>query len=248
MHVSLWNVALQMINFAVLAWLLQRFLFKPVRAVLTKRQEAVATATKSAELREHEAEQALESYRAKSEGIAHEAARAREEAVAAANTAAATIREEATKQARLIVDRAAADIERQRAAVLASLEEHAGDLAASIALRVLDDAARDDGPFLSRVMTAIDAMDASRKMALTRQLAGRGVDLVSAHALDAKTRAQFESWLAALVGHSARVAYAVDATLIAGVELRLATGVWRAHLRDDVERIRAELRREPTAA
>jgi len=248
MHVSLWNVALQVINFAVLAWLLQRFLFKPVRAVLAKRQEVVAAATKSAESKQREAEETIATYRAKSDGIAEEAARARDEALAAASEAAARVREEATKQARGIVERASADVERQRATALASLEDRAGDLAARIALRVLEEAGpHEDGPFLSRVTTSIDALDAARKAVVARQL-DHGVELVSARALDATTRARFEAWLASLVGHAARVAYSVDASFVAGVELRSATGVWRAHLRDGVERIRAELRDEPAAA
>ncbi|HVY48233.1 MAG TPA: ATP synthase F0 subunit B, partial [Minicystis sp.] len=69
MHVSVWNVAFQVVNFLVLAWLLQRFLFKPVRAVLAKRQEAALASLRAADAKKADAERVIAEYRTKLDQI-----------------------------------------------------------------------------------------------------------------------------------------------------------------------------------
>lgn len=249
MHVSIWNVALQAINFLVLAWLLQRFLFKPVRAVLVKRQAAIAASMQEAAAEKAEAERAAAEYRAKSAGIAGEAERAREQALAAAEKDARRIREEATRLARNEAERAKGEVDRERIEALRALETRAADLAASIAERLLRDVLPDsDAPFLWRATASIDALDAPRRATLARQIAGGSIEVVSARPLEAATREKLEQWLLALVGGSTRTSYGVNASLIAGVELRLPTGVWRSHWRASIESLRAELGGHEAAA
>ena len=249
MHVSLWNVALQAVNFMVLAWLLQRFLFKPVRAVIAKRQAAVDAIQQQASAKEVEARRIMEDYRAKCADIAREAERARGQALAAAEHDAARLREEGNREARAAVERARADVERERTEAMRALEVRAADLGASIAERLLRDVLPDsDAPFLWRTTANIDALEASRKSTLARQLADGGAHLVSSRPLDQATRERFEQWLSALASKRIPTSYAVDAGLIAGVELRLSTGVWRSHWRGAIERIRADLQSHEAAA
>jgi F-type H+-transporting ATPase subunit b len=249
MHVSAWNVALQAINFLVLAWLLQRFLFKPVRAVLVARQESVAASIQEAAAKKVEAERTVEEYRAKSRGIAGEAERARQLAIAGAEKEAIRIHEEAARLLRTERERAKDDVERERADALRALEAQARDLAISIAERLLHDVMLEsDAPFLWQATGTIDALDAPRKTAFARQIAGGTLEIVSAHPLETATRERFEHWLVALVGGPVRTSYGVDTSLIAGVELRLPTGVWRSHWRASIERMRAELGGHEAAA
>ena len=249
MHVSAWNVALQSINFLVLAWLLQRFLFKPVRAVLAKREETIATSLRDGDAKRIEAEQALAEYRAKSEGLAREALQARELALAEAEKDARRLREEAARVARVESERAKAEVERERGLVLNALESQAADLAIKIANRLLHDVAPEtDALFLWRATESVDALDAVRKAAFARQVTERGIEVVSAHALDAATRERFERWLSSIAMPHAGASYAVDPSLIAGVELRLPYAVWRSHWRASLEQIRAELVSHDAAA
>lgn len=249
MHVSPWNVALQALNFVVLAWLLQRFLFKPVRAVLVKRQETIAASMREAAAAKAEGERAAEEYRVKFAGIAGEAERARQQALAAAEKEARRIRDEATRLARADAERAKADVDHERAEVLSALESRAADLAASVAERLLRDVLPDsDAPFLWRAIASIDGLDAPRREAIARQIGAGAIEAVSARPFEAATREKFERWLSALVGGPVRPSYTVDASLIAGVELRLPTGVWRSHWRASIETIRAELADHEAAA
>jgi len=249
MHVSVWNVALQALNFLVLAWLLQRFLWKPVRAVIVKRQEVVAASLRSAAAEKLEAERTIAEYRSKSAGIAAEGERAREEALAAAQKEAQNIRDDGARVARAERERAKGEVERERGEALRTLETHAAVLAASIAERLLRDAVPEsDALFLWRATSDIDALDSSRRAAIARQISIEGIEVVSARPLEAATRERFERWVSALVGAAVRTSYGVDASLIAGVELRLATSIWRSHWRASIDRIRAELESHEAAA
>jgi F-type H+-transporting ATPase subunit b len=249
MHVSGWNVALQTLNFVILAWLLQRFFFKPVRAVLARRQEAIDTSMREADEKKTEADRVVEEYRKKAADAEADAARASERALAGAEAEARRFRDEAARQAQADVERAASAIERERVEALRALERHAAELATSIAQRLLVEAIPDsDAPFLWSATASIDALDPARRSTLGRQLAAGGVETVSSRPLEAATRAKFETWLASLAAGPVAASYSVDMSLIAGVELRTPTGVWRSHWRASLERIREELENHDAAA
>jgi F-type H+-transporting ATPase subunit b len=249
MHPSAWNVALQGLNFLVLVWLLQRFLFKPVRAVLAKRQEAIAAAVHEADARKAEADRDIELYRAKAAGVADEAARARAEAIAAAEGDVRRIRDDGVRQLQTEMDRARARLDRERVEALAALQAHAGKLAGVIAMRLLREVAPDsDALFLWRATASIDALDPSARASAAARFVMGPIETISSRPLDDSTRNRFEQWLAHLAGVSVKSTYRVDEELIAGVELRLPSGVWRANWRDSVDRIRTELTSHVAAA
>jgi F-type H+-transporting ATPase subunit b len=249
MHISGWNIALQTINFVLLMYLLERLLFKPVRAVLTKRQQAADASMREAESKKVEAEGLIEDYRARMGSIARDAQRARDEALAAAEAEARRLRDEAAHQARAEIERGMDQLQRERADALRELEARAAALATSMAQRLLQDALPEgDGAFLWRVTASVDALEPARKAVLARQLAGTSVEAVSARPLDDGVRARLEAWLASLAGQPVAVAYRDDDRLIAGVELRLPAGVWRSHWRGSLDRIQAELKAHAAAA
>ncbi len=242
MHISLWNVALQTVNFLVLVWLLQRLLFKPVRAALANRQETIAAALREADEKKAEAERAAEDYRRRLAGVAEETARVRREAVAASEDDARRIREEAVRQAQIESDRAMAALERERVAAMKIVEGRAALLAGSLAERLLREALPDsDAPFLWRTTAAIDAQDPRGRAATAQRLASGPVEAVSSRPLDAATRERFERWLSTLTGAPVAARYQVDEALIAGVELRLPSGTWRANWKDSLERMTMEM-------
>ena len=62
MHISLWNVALQTINFLVLVFLLQRFLYRPILAVIDERKRKVALEQTAAVTERQQAERLKQEY------------------------------------------------------------------------------------------------------------------------------------------------------------------------------------------
>ncbi len=51
MKIDWWTLFLQTVNFLLLVWLLQHFLYKPVRAVFEKRRKLAEQALNKAEIR-----------------------------------------------------------------------------------------------------------------------------------------------------------------------------------------------------
>ena len=67
MHIDGWTILLQAVNFLILVWLLRRFLYRPVLAVIAERQAATERARNEAEAARQAAEdarRALEDQRA----------------------------------------------------------------------------------------------------------------------------------------------------------------------------------------
>jgi F-type H+-transporting ATPase subunit b len=242
MHVSAWNVALQIVNFLVLAWLLERFVFQPVRKVLDKRREAVEVSLGRAEASKAEAERAANEYREKASAIASAADEARQRALALAEREAQQLREEASRKAQAEVEIAKRTVEQERAEALRVLEARAADLAAAMAQRLLQDVRPEsDVPFLWKATATIDALEPGAKAALGREVATGTVEIVSSRPLDPATRERLEKWLSDLAGARVHPSYRVDDALIAGVELHLPTGVLRSHFRASLDRVREEL-------
>lgn len=241
MHLSPFNLVLQIVNFLVLAWLLQRFLFRPARDVLAKRRAAMEASAREAAEAKSEAARIVERCRAEAAQMAAEAEEERGRARAIGEEEARRLREEASRQASAELARAKKAVERERHEALDALELRATDLATTIAERLLREVLPDDAPFLWRVTARIDALDAADKSSIAAQLARGVAQLASSRALDDATRARFERWIGEVAGRKVQPSYVLDPSLVAGVELRLPMGTWRANVRASIERIRAEL-------
>src|SRR5208283_1077582 len=59
---SIWTFAFQVVNFLILALVLRRFLFRPVTAMIARRQVEIEGASKEAEAAKHAAEEAHARY------------------------------------------------------------------------------------------------------------------------------------------------------------------------------------------
>jgi F-type H+-transporting ATPase subunit b len=249
MHVSSWNIALQVANFLVLSWLLQRFLFVPVRGILERRRAAIEGALGEGGAKMAEAERVIAEYRAKSGEIADQAEAARQGALAVAEQEARGLREDGARKARVEVELAKRTVETERADALRLLEAKAAELATSIAARLLVATRPDsDAPFLWKATASIDALAPEARVTLGRQIAGGSVEAISARPLDGPTRERFERWLSDLAGSPVHPSYGLDEALIAGVELHLPASVLRSHLRALLERARVELGAHASAA
>lgn len=226
--------ALEVLNFLILVWLLQRFLYRPVRAVIERRRASIAADIQRAETARSEAETLQQSYERRQADWARE----RVAAQAALDQELAAERER-----RLSELRGALEAERQKASVLAEREQQAARarvagearaLGASFASRLLSRVA---GPeltarLLDMAVEDLAALPAERPQALAA--AGGAVAVLSAHPLPAQARALLEQALTPLLGKAATFSYDVDPELLAG--LRVEVGSWRlaASLRDEL--------------
>ena len=249
MQLSLLNVALQSVNFLVLAWLLQRFLFKPIRRVIDNRQKELAARVEQAEAKQKEAESVVDEYRHKMADIWVEAERELQRARRQGEEDARRMRTEAERKAREIGERARAEIRQEREHALRDLGTRALTLAQSIAEKLVRETAPDsDETFLSRAMLAVDGLGPPERRAMVDGLANGHVEVISARPLCAEARERFGSWLAAMAGGPLPVSFEVDATLLAGVRVRIAQSVWQFNWRSSLSKIRSELENHDAAA
>jgi len=220
MSIDWWTLGLQAVNFLVLAWLLQHFLYRPVLAAIDRRRaETDAERAKAAEAERRaqgaEAEWRVRAKAQEEEGLAlrrraeAEAARRGEEVVAAARTQAE----------RLLAD-ARATLEAERQAAADTLDHQAAGVAVTLAGRLLDAAAPGVGPapFVELLLARLTALEPAER----GNFSGPGLRLELAPAA-ADIDIFGHRVAAALDGAAIETAIAPD--LIAGARLSAAAAV-----------------------
>jgi len=245
MHLDLWTLGLQAANFLVLVWLLHRFLYRPVLAVIAKRQEAMdklaadaAADRKAAEDLRQDLERqraALDDQRQAALTSARDAAEAERKAILAkAEANAAAVRAAAQK---------AFEDEREDAARQAGHD--AARLAAGMARRLLQETAPGElqARMLDEVCEDVKRLDdeAKRGIAARTGSTSGGVEVVTAAPLDPEAARAFTERLGQALGAPVTPSFQTDPALIAGVEVRFPFTILRRSWSEDLRRIQAEL-------
>ncbi len=242
MRIDWQTLALQTVNVLILVWILSRFLFKPVVAIIEERRAAAAKLLADAEAAKTQAIGAREAAEAETVRIAA----GRDEVLRRAAADAETQRAAALASARAEVEQlrasAEAEIRGARTAEAAAASDHAVRLAVDIAdklLARLPDPARVDG-FIDDLAKALASLpEASRD----------GIDalhrprLTAARALSAEEAQSCRDAFAKALGRPLEFVVAVDPELIAGLELETPHAVVRNSFRGDINRIVEELTR-----
>lgn len=236
-----WTFAFQLVNVLVLLWLLSRFLFRPTARIIAERKATAAAALKQAEEIKAKSEEALKALQREQE----ETRKQRFDVLEAARVEAEKQKDEALAQARReaakVIDDAGRTVERNRAAAEQQQLQDAVTLSATMTERLLGNLPEDArfAGYAKRLEDALSALDEEKKTALLSDAGA--LELVSARALTKSEQAQARKAAAALTGEEREIAIAVDATLIAGLELRGPNGVVHNSLRFDLERISGAL-------
>ena len=89
MHLDAWTIGLQTVNFAVLVWLLHRFLYKPVLRMIDTRRAEIQQHYDAVKAAEEQAQARLAAIVSERAGIAAEREAALKTAAAQAEEAAA---------------------------------------------------------------------------------------------------------------------------------------------------------------
>ncbi|WP_238122377.1 MULTISPECIES: F0F1 ATP synthase subunit delta [unclassified Xanthobacter] len=241
MQIDWWTLGLQAINVLVLVFILARFLFRPVVALMAERQ---AAATRDLE--------AARAARAAAEAERTKAA-AETAAIAAARTEkvdAALAEGEARKAALLAAARseadglraaAEADIAHVRARAEAAVDDRASRLAVDIAARLLAQLPDDTrvAAFIDGLCAGLAALPEEARASLA--VAEEPLQLKAARALSTEEEAICRQKIAAALGHDVTLALSVDPNLIAGLELTAPHAIVRNSWRAALDRILTEL-------
>jgi F-type H+-transporting ATPase subunit b len=234
MTIDWWTLGIQTANVVILVWLLGRFFWRPMAAMIEQRRAAAQRMLAEAEAKRGQAATALGEIERTRAGFAQE----REAILAAAHDAAERARtarlEEAAKEATTLEAAAKAAIETEKNAANQAWADRASRLAVEIAQRL---AARLEGPavraaFLDWLLSEIRALPDPTRRAVAAN--GAALEAVSATALDPADQERYCKLIGEAFGVRPRIAFTTDAALIAGLELHgphlAVSNSWRADL------------------
>ena len=231
MQFDWWTFAFQLVNIAVLAWLLARFLFKPVAGIIAERKAETDRVLKEAEQAKRDA------AAGERDRIAADRADLLQKAREDADAQRQALLEDAKVEAAAVMQKA------REAAAHVSKEEHekqlqrATDLAIAVAGRLLADLpvdARISG-YPERLAEALSKLGQEERAAILSD--GGGLHLVAPRALSDEERGKVDEAIGKMVGQDGSLPVEVDETLLAGLELRSRHGVIRNSLGSDLERM-----------
>lgn len=241
MTIDWWTLGIQTVNVLILVWLLARFFWRPVAAMIEQRRAAAQKTLAEAEAKRKEATEVLAGIERTRAGFDKE----REAIIAAAHQTAERASREllaaAAKEAAALSVSATAAITKERDAVAAAWTERANRLAVDIASRL---AARLDGPIVSAVfldwlLQEIRALPDSVRGAMAAESVV--LDAISAQPIDPADQERYQKSIREAFGAHPQIAFKVDTALIAGLELRgphfVVNNSWRA----DLNKILADL-------
>jgi F-type H+-transporting ATPase subunit b len=243
MHIDWWTLALQAINFLILLWLLYRFLYRPVSAIVRKRQDEARKLLDEAEQTRRAAEAERGEIEKTRQGFAAE-----RDAVLAAGHAKA---EEARKALLAKAEAEAAKLHEEAEAELAhaaAARHHADaasaeELAVAIARRLLGrlpDAAASK-LFIDGLCERIRGLPEQSKRVLA---SAERIEIVTATPLAEEDRNPIHAALAATMPAMPPLSFATDPAVLAGIELKTRDLVLRNSWREDLNRIRQEITRD----
>jgi len=223
MRIDWSTLALQLVNFAILVWLLQRFLYKPVLGVIDARRQAADTRYAEAQRTAAAARQQLAELETQRAGIAADRAIALADAQAQAMRLIEARRAQAERDAKSLLDETRQTLARERETLLAEARRAALDMAAGMARRVLQEipeSLRLEG-WLERIDGHLRSLSPGQRAELAGELtAGAALRVVSASPVPADVQERWRARLRETLGPDVAITFETNAALIGGAELR----------------------------
>jgi F-type H+-transporting ATPase subunit b len=234
MTIDWWTLGIQAVNVLILVWLLGRFFWRPVAAMIEQRRATAQHTLAEAEAKRDQATAALAEIERTRAGFVEE----REAILTAAHKAAEGARtellEKAAKEAATLEAAAKAATEKEKEAADKTWADRASRLAVEIAERL---AARLDGPavratFLDWLLKEIRTLPDSARQAIATN--GVVLETISATSLEPADQKRYQTLIGEAFGNHPEIAFKVDPMLIAGLELHgphfTVNNSWRADL------------------
>lgn len=245
MQIDWLTVTAQIFNFLVLAWLLKRFLYRPVIDAMTQREERIAKRLEQAAQREEQAQVEASSYRNKVAALERDREAQLAEAHEAAERERRSLLESARSEARTSRQRWQQELEREQGDFHAALVRELAEAAIDVARRILADLADAplEGQALATLARRVEALADEERQALAE--AAPKLRLASTFEPEAHALESLRQVLADMLGKEVELECVRKPELVFGVELvggghKLAWSVAGA-LDDIAEQVRTSI-------
>ncbi len=133
-----WTIIMQWGNLLILFLLMRKFLFKPVKAILDKREAEISEAYDEAGKAKSEAENMREEYNARMASAREEAGEIVKNATAVAQTRETEIIAEAQEKATFMLQKADADITQEKKKAINEIKDDISGMAVDIASKIIE--------------------------------------------------------------------------------------------------------------
>jgi F-type H+-transporting ATPase subunit b len=153
--------------FALLFYLLARYVIPPINRAMTNRQEAIRQEFADLDQARADANAAEAEFKAQIADARHEAARIREEAREQGAQIVSEMRQQGESEKARIIDGAHTQIAAERQQAVASLRAEVGTLATTLAGRIVGESLEDDersGRVVDRFLADLDALETSQSV------------------------------------------------------------------------------------
>ncbi|HZD89530.1 MAG TPA: F0F1 ATP synthase subunit B [Pseudolabrys sp.] len=243
MGFSWWTAGLQAVNFIILVWLLKRFLFTPVTAMVARRKDEIAKSLAAAEAANQKADQVRHEFEqriADVEAQRHQVIEQERARLAAERTG---MLEAARVEADKLRNEMMRRLDEERKAAASEVFEQAVGLATELSTRLLGEitAPALEHSFLDRLVEHLDRLSDADRAALRGGRAGEPLRITTAHPLAPEEKAKWSAALTARLGNSRIIEFDADAGLIAGAELRFPHATLRFNWRDSIADARRQM-------
>ena len=238
------TIALQTVNFVILVWLLQRFLYKPVLRMIDARKAELQQQYDGAKAAEEQAKAGLAEVEAERTNIAAEREAALKAAAAQQEDAAKARRAQAEREAAALIDGARNKLAIEHDRALTEARKMALDLGIDIARRLLAEMPVEacGKAWLQRIERYLAALPQEELLALARQFEGGGVlTVVTASPLAPEAVDAWRARLHRSLGDRAPIAFEVNPDLIAGAELHFPSAVLQFSWQSALATVRSEV-------
>jgi len=238
MQFNLWTFLIEIVNFAVLAYILHRLLYRPLRDAIDKRRDANARAQADAEQARTDALAMRQELEAKLTELEAQ----RQQTIEEARQRGEAERRKLLADAEQVMQRRQQELlqalERQRDEARRSLGLELRASAVELAERLLREAA---GVALSQQLathlleTLQHLSDSQREQLRRDTVSSDGAVVETAEPLDERLLGKIKHAVAAAVGRHVSVSVRDAPKLVAGVRLRIGGHVWDASVAGQLE-------------
>jgi F-type H+-transporting ATPase subunit b len=155
----------ELIAFAIIVWVLAKYVIPPINKAMTARQEAIRQQFAELDEAKDEAHKAEEEYKSQLADARQAANKIREEAREQGNQIVADAKDKAQTEADRIIENGHGQVRAERQQAVASLRAEVGTLATQLAGRIVGESLEDDersNRVVDRFLTDLEAMQTAQ--------------------------------------------------------------------------------------
>jgi F-type H+-transporting ATPase subunit b len=239
LNINLSTLLLQVANFLIMAFILTRFLFKPLKEMLDKRAIQATKSMDEAEEVTREAEKLKLDYEKKHENIDAEFAALKNEARIVIDQTRQQMLQEAYEEIEAMRARAQEEIEQQRAEALRLHRGKIGELVTTLIQRMMEDLLTP--PLHQAYLDAF--LDQLRSVQLNGRIPANGEETMSAELITAtplvqENETRVAAMLEAAVSQPVDLTCRVDPAVIAGAMVRLGDMLIDGSIQGQLQQLR----------